>query len=128
MMRLQVRKAHLDPACVDRAISRHSGRHRSVGRRRKLELSGANTRALAESDINNALALRKLRDEGKVKVARLDDSVLNVVHGISKDVVAEIGSIDELSKKIYASYLEFRTLITDWGEVSGRYLSSRKPA
>jgi TRAP-type mannitol/chloroaromatic compound transport system substrate-binding protein len=85
-------------------------------------------RALAESDINNALALRKLRDEGKVKVARLNDSVLNVVHGISKDVVAEIGSIDELSQKIYASYLQFRTLITDWGEVSGRYLSSRKPA
>jgi TRAP-type mannitol/chloroaromatic compound transport system substrate-binding protein len=90
--------------------------------------AGEYARALAESDINNARALQKLRDEGRVKIAKFDDSVLNAVLGISKDVVAEIGSSDELSKKIYASYLQFRTLITDWGEMSGRYLSSRKPA
>ena len=42
-------------------------------------------------------------------------------------VVAEIGSRDELSKRIYASYQEFRTLIADWGEISGRYLNSRRP-
>jgi hypothetical protein len=30
---------------------------------------------------------------------------------ISKDVVAEAGSGDDLSKEIYRSYLEFRTLI-----------------
>jgi TRAP-type mannitol/chloroaromatic compound transport system substrate-binding protein len=84
-------------------------------------------RSLAESDINNARALRKLRDEGKVKIAKFDESLLNTIHGISKDVVAEIGSRDELSKKIYASYLQFRNLIADWGEISGRYLSSRSP-
>jgi TRAP-type mannitol/chloroaromatic compound transport system substrate-binding protein len=83
-------------------------------------------RSLAESDINKAL--RRLRDEGRVKIAKFDDSVLNTIHGISKDVVAEIGSRDDLSKKIYASYLRFRNLIADWGEISGRYLSSRSPA
>jgi TRAP-type mannitol/chloroaromatic compound transport system substrate-binding protein len=86
-------------------------------------------RSLAESDINNARALGKLRDEGSVKLTKLDDSVLKLVRGISRDVVAEIGSRDELSKKIYASYQQFRTLITDWNEISGRdYLSSRGPA
>jgi TRAP-type mannitol/chloroaromatic compound transport system substrate-binding protein len=55
--------------------------------------------------------------------------VLKAVLGISKDVVSELGSRDELSKKIYASYQEFRTLITDWNEVSARdYLSSRGSA
>jgi TRAP-type mannitol/chloroaromatic compound transport system substrate-binding protein len=90
--------------------------------------AGEYARALAESDINNARALRKLRDEGRVKITRFDDLVMSTVHELSKDVVAEIGSSDPLSRKIYASYLEFRTLITDWGEMSGRYLSSRKPA
>ena len=88
--------------------------------------AGEYARALAESDINNARALRKLRDEGRVKITRFDDLVMSTVHELSKDVVAEIGSSDPISRKIYASYLEFRT--TDWGEMSGRYLSSRKPA
>ena len=83
---------------------------------------------LAESDINNARSLRRLREEGRVKITKFDGSVLNTIHGISRDVVAELGSRDELSKKIYASYLQFRDLIADWGEISGRYLSSRSPA
>jgi TRAP-type mannitol/chloroaromatic compound transport system substrate-binding protein len=82
-------------------------------------------RSLAESDINNAKALRTLRDEGKIKIAKFDASALDRIHGISKDVVAEIGSRDELSRRIYSSYLQFRNLIADWGEISGRYLSSR---
>jgi TRAP-type mannitol/chloroaromatic compound transport system substrate-binding protein len=85
-------------------------------------------RSLAESDLNNARALRKLRDEGKIKIAKFDVSVLNTVHGLSNEVVAEIGSRDDLSKKIYASYLQFRNLIADWGEISGRYLIGRSPA
>jgi TRAP-type mannitol/chloroaromatic compound transport system substrate-binding protein len=85
-------------------------------------------RSLAESDLNNARALRRLRDEGKVKIAKFDVSVLNTVHALSSEVVAEIGSRDELSKKIYASYLQFRNLIADWGEISGRYLIGRSPA
>jgi TRAP-type mannitol/chloroaromatic compound transport system substrate-binding protein len=85
-------------------------------------------RSLAESDLNNARALRRLRDEGKVNIAKFDVSVLNTVHGLSNEVVAEIGSRDELSKKIYASYLQFRNLIADWGEISGRYLIGRSPA
>jgi TRAP-type mannitol/chloroaromatic compound transport system substrate-binding protein len=85
-------------------------------------------RSLAESDINNARALRRLRDEGRVKITKFDVSVLSTVHGLSKDVVAELGTRDELSKKIYASYLQFRNSIADWGEISGRYLSSRSPS
>ena len=85
-------------------------------------------RSLAESDINNARALRRLRDEGRVKNR---DSMFRCCRQsteLQKDVVAEIGTRDELSKKIYASYLQFRTSIADWGEISGRYLSSRSPS
>jgi TRAP-type mannitol/chloroaromatic compound transport system substrate-binding protein len=102
----------------------------SAGDRELIEAVAAAeyARSLAESDINTAQALRRLRNEGTVKIAKFDESALNTIRGISKDVVAEIGSSDEVSRKIYASYLQFRNLIADWGEISGRYLSSRSPA
>jgi TRAP-type mannitol/chloroaromatic compound transport system substrate-binding protein len=83
-------------------------------------------RSLAEFNANNALSLRKLRDEGSVKILKFDDAVLKVLHEISRDVVAEAGSGDDLSKKIYASYQQFRASIMDWSDISERaYLNSR---
>jgi TRAP-type mannitol/chloroaromatic compound transport system substrate-binding protein len=83
-------------------------------------------RSLAEFNANNAIWLRKLRDEGSVKILKFPDSLLKTLLAISKDVVAELGSGDELSKKIYASYQQFRTSIMDWTDISERaYLNSR---
>jgi TRAP-type mannitol/chloroaromatic compound transport system substrate-binding protein len=82
--------------------------------------------SLAESDMNNALSLRKLREEGTVKIQKFDDSVLRTLLGISKNVVAEIGSRDDLSRKIYASYERYRASIVDWSDISVRaYLNGR---
>jgi TRAP-type mannitol/chloroaromatic compound transport system substrate-binding protein len=84
-------------------------------------------RSLAEFNANNALALRRLRDEGTVKILKFDDMVLKELYRASKDVVAEAASGDELSKKIYASYREFFTLIIDWSEIAeGAVLTSRR--
>ena len=84
---------------------------------------------LAEFNTNNAFSLRKLRDEGRVKILKFDDSLLKAFAEISKDVVAEAGSGDELSKKIYRSYEQFRVLIMDWTDISERaYLNSRSVA
>src|SRR5262245_17824122 len=83
-------------------------------------------RSLAEFNFNNALWLRKLRDEGTVKVLKFDDSVLKQLHRISKDVVAEAGSGDDLSRKIYASYQQSFPLIIDWSYIAeGAVLNSR---
>jgi TRAP-type mannitol/chloroaromatic compound transport system substrate-binding protein len=55
-----------------------------------------------------------------------DDAVLKVLHEISRDVVAEAGSGNDLSRKIYASYQQFRASIMDWSNISERaYLNSR---
>ncbi len=84
-------------------------------------------RSSAEFNANNALSLRKLREEGTVKILRFDDSLLKAFLTISKDVVAEIGAGDELSKKIYASYQQFLASIMDWSDVSERpFLNSRR--
>jgi TRAP-type mannitol/chloroaromatic compound transport system substrate-binding protein len=84
-------------------------------------------RSLAEFNTNNALSLRKLRDEGAVKILKFDDSLLKAFLAISNDVVAEIGSGDELSRKIYASYQQFRASIMDWSDIAERaFLNARR--
>jgi TRAP-type mannitol/chloroaromatic compound transport system substrate-binding protein len=51
---------------------------------------------------------------------------LKVFRTISKDVVAEIGSADELATKIYESYQQFRGFITNWSDIAERaVLNSR---
>jgi TRAP-type mannitol/chloroaromatic compound transport system substrate-binding protein len=84
-------------------------------------------RSLAEFNANNALSLRKLRDEGTVEILKFDDTVVKAFLAISKDVVAEAGSGDELSRKIYASYQQFRTSIMDWSDIADRaFLNARR--
>jgi TRAP-type mannitol/chloroaromatic compound transport system substrate-binding protein len=91
--------------------------------------AGEYAHSLAEFNTNNALSLRRLRDEGKVKILKFDDSILKAFHEISKDIVAQAGSGDELSRKIYVSYHQFRSLITDWGDISERaYMNARSLA
>jgi TRAP-type mannitol/chloroaromatic compound transport system substrate-binding protein len=91
--------------------------------------AGEYARSLAEFNANNALSLRKLRDEGTVKILKFDDAILKAFFEISKVVVAEAGSGDDLSKKIYASYQQFRTSITDWSDIAERaFLNSRRLA
>ena len=75
-------------------------------------------RSLAEFNTNNALSLKKLREEGNVKILKFDDALLKAFRELSKEVVAEIGSSDELCKKIYASYQQFHATITDWSDIA----------
>jgi TRAP-type mannitol/chloroaromatic compound transport system substrate-binding protein len=89
--------------------------------------AGEYAQSLAEFNTNNAASLRKLRDEGAVKILKFDDATLKALHAISKEVVAEIGATDELSRKIYASYERFRASIVDWCDISERpYMNGRK--
>ena len=99
--------------------------------RRVIEAVGAceYARSLAEFNANNALSLRKLRDEGIVKIVKFDDSLLKAFLNLSKDVAAEFGAADDLSKKIYASYEQFRTSIMDWSDIAERaFLNARRLA
>jgi TRAP-type mannitol/chloroaromatic compound transport system substrate-binding protein len=78
--------------------------------------AGEYAQSLAEFNANNALSLRKLREEGTVKILKFDDSFRDV----SRDVVAEAGAGDQLSRKIYASYQQFRASIIDWSDIAER--------
>lgn len=81
--------------------------------------------SLAEFNTNNALALQELRAGGTVKLRKFDDELLKTFAEISKDVVAEAGSGSDLSRDIYRSYVEFRSSIRPWSDISeGAYLAS----
>ena len=107
------------------------GKVSNASDRRLIEVVAASeyARSLAEFDANNALSLRKLRDEGTVKILNFDDSLLKAFLAISKNVVADIGSGDDLSKKIYTSYQQFRASIMDWNDIAERaFLNGRRLA
>lgn len=88
--------------------------------------AGEYAASLAEFNTNNAIALRKLRAQGTVKIREFNDVILKTLAEISQDVVAEAGSGDELSRRIYRSYSEFRSLIRGWSDVGeGAYLGIR---
>jgi len=84
-------------------------------------------RSVAEFNANNAIGLRKLREEGTIKVVKFDDDTLRAFLQKSIDVVAEAGAGDQLSRKIYESYRAFRDQIVDWSDVAERaFLNSRR--
>jgi hypothetical protein len=55
-----------------------------------------------------------------VQILKFDDSMLKAFSNMSKDVVAKAGSGDDISRKIYASYQQFRGLVMDWSDISER--------
>jgi TRAP-type mannitol/chloroaromatic compound transport system substrate-binding protein len=83
-------------------------------------------RALAEFNANNALALRDLLGQGDVKVLEFDQALLQQFLNLSRDVVAEAGSGDDLSARIFASYQRFRAPMKDWVDIAERaFLNAR---
>ena len=80
-------------------------------------------RSLAEFNANNALWLRKLREDGSVKILKFADSILKELYRV------KAGSGDDLSRKVYASYQQFLPSIIDWSEIAeGAFLNSRRLA
>jgi TRAP-type mannitol/chloroaromatic compound transport system substrate-binding protein len=83
-------------------------------------------RSLAEFNANNAFWLQRLRNIGTIKIQKFDDTLLKALLDISNDVVAEIGSVDTISRNVYASYQQFRKSSMDWSDIAERaYFNSR---
>ena len=78
----------------------------------------ANLDMLAEYTEKNNQALNILVEKHGVKVKRLPQEVLDHLEGISEKLVEEQGQANELSKRIYASYKDFKQKANAWKEVS----------
>jgi TRAP-type mannitol/chloroaromatic compound transport system substrate-binding protein len=83
-------------------------------------------REYAEINAFNADSLKVLVEEHDVEVRRFSDELLQEIGRISGEVVAEVGSSDPLTQRIYDSYMGFRGKALAWGEISDQgYYNAR---
>ncbi len=75
---------------------------------------------LAEYTARNNTALKTLVEEHGVDVRAFPDEVIDKLRTLSEEVVAEIAGKDELSKRVYDSYNEFKSQVFAWHDVSER--------
>jgi TRAP-type mannitol/chloroaromatic compound transport system substrate-binding protein len=76
------------------------------------------TRSLAEFNGENVKALKLLRADPRIKILRFSDALIKEFGRLSKEVVAEIGAKDPLTRKVYDGYMAFLAGVMDWGELS----------
>lgn len=68
----------------------------------------ANQRLLDEFTARNHQALQVLLDEHNVQLRRLPDDVLLELSRLSREVVAEMGQTNDMTRRIYESYTSFQ--------------------
>jgi TRAP-type mannitol/chloroaromatic compound transport system substrate-binding protein len=76
------------------------------------------TRSLAQFNAENIRALKRLRDEKRVKITRFNDKLIKVFGKLSKEVLADAAGKDPLTRKVHDSYMAFLAGVMDWGELS----------
>jgi len=82
--------------------------------------------SLAEFNANNAAALETLITKDDVKIREFSDEMFKAIFVAAKDVVAQVGAKDPLSKKVYDGYMKFRKTMLGWTQVADRaYFNKR---
>jgi TRAP-type mannitol/chloroaromatic compound transport system substrate-binding protein len=85
-----------------------------------------NTRSLAESTAANATALEELVKDPAIQVRKVDDAILQVLGKISGEVLYESSRKDDLARRVYDSFIKFRTAALRWSDISERaFLNAR---
>ena len=72
----------------------------------------------AEFNANNSAALADLVQNYGVKLIEFPDDLFKAFGEASKQVLAETGAKDALTKKVYESFLKFRKNVTGWTKLS----------
>jgi TRAP-type mannitol/chloroaromatic compound transport system substrate-binding protein len=76
------------------------------------------TRSLAQFNVENVKALKRLRDDKRIKILKFSDELIKVFGKFSKQVLADVAAKDPLTRKVYDSYMGFLAGVMDWGELS----------
>ncbi len=82
---------------------------------------------LVRSHVQRMKILPILLKEHGVELRKFDDEILRTFGKVSGEVVAEVGASDPLTKRVYDSYMKFRTASRRWTDISQRaYLNARE--
>ncbi len=85
-----------------------------------------NSYLLSEYNANNAIALGKLIGDPAIKIRKFDDSILQSFSQITDEVLADSSRKDEITLRVYDSFIKFRAAALRWGDISERaYLNAR---
>ena len=93
-----------------------------------IETAAAAETALSYADFtaNDAVALQQLGNDPAIEVRKLDDSILEALGKVSGEVLYETSRKDDLTRRVYDSFIKFRTSALRWGNVSERaFLNAR---
>ncbi|MBT5187099.1 MAG: TRAP transporter substrate-binding protein [Kordiimonadaceae bacterium] len=84
-------------------------------------------RSLAEFNARNANALRTLINEHGVQTRQFPPEVMKALADVAADVAADIGRIDDISTRIYNSYMETLSVAKEWGGIADEpYMAARR--
>jgi TRAP-type mannitol/chloroaromatic compound transport system substrate-binding protein len=85
-----------------------------------------NSRLLAEYNAKNAAALEVLITDPAIHIRKLDDAILQSLGKASGEVLAETSRKDDLTRRVYDSFMKVRSAAVRWGVISERsYLNAR---
>jgi TRAP-type mannitol/chloroaromatic compound transport system substrate-binding protein len=82
--------------------------------------------SLAEFNANNAKAVEELRKDESIQIRKFDDSMLQALGKASAEVMAEVGAKDQLTQRVYKSFIDFRSRYRGWSDMGERgFLNAR---
>jgi len=85
-------------------------------------------REFAEYNATNADSLKTLLDEHGVQLRSFSPELFAEIRKVAAEVVAEVGESDEVTKKVYDSYMAFQEKAIGWSKLSEQgYLNARSP-
>lgn len=85
-----------------------------------------NDRSYAEFNARNNDALNTLIKKHGVQLRQMPDDVMQAIGQASGEVVAEVAEIDDLSKRIYESFIAFRRQSISWSKIAEQaFLNAR---
>lgn len=77
-----------------------------------------NSWMLSEFDYQNAIYLKKIKEEGKTEVLRFSDDVLSLLKATSKEVLVQLAENDQQSASILSAYESYHKSISGWSDLS----------
>jgi TRAP-type mannitol/chloroaromatic compound transport system substrate-binding protein len=90
--------------------------------------SAENDYMYAEFNARNGEALATLVNQHGVQLRRFPDDVLKAIGTAATEVVSDIGNADEVTKKVYDSYVAFRRYISRWTALSEEAFTTARDA
>ncbi len=84
-------------------------------------------KSYAEFNARNAVSLRTLIDQHDVQIKVFSDEIMDRLAHVSDELMQEVALTDDLTKRIYNSYMDTRRNAMEWGAIGEEpYLKARR--